>query len=68
MSVLSRDMVDFEIRGERACGCQHAFSDRRGTEEAIRDTALQQRVKAFELQGQLAALREEYISRFGSAP
>jgi hypothetical protein len=67
MIALGKDIVAYEALANELVKATDYFSEQRAT-AAIRDTALRQRVKALELRGQLAALHEEYISRFGSGP
>ena len=65
MIVLGEDIIAYEARASELVKAAAALPDPTGS---IRDAARGQRVKALELRGQLAALRQEYVTRFGSEP
>lgn len=64
MNVLSSDIIRTEGIADALTEAAVALSDRQRGAKAIRDTAVRTRVKAIELRGQLAALRERYAALF----
>jgi hypothetical protein len=67
MIALGKDIVAYEAMANELVKTTDYSLDQRGA-AAMRDTAVRQRVRALEMRGRLAALHEEYITRFGSEP
>ena len=63
MDVLSQDIATTEAMADELTRAVVALSDQPEA-KAIRDTAARKRVRVLELQGRLAALREDYAARF----
>ena len=63
MSVLSNDIATTQAMADELTQAAAVLSDQPEA-EAIRDIAVRKRVRVLELQGRLAALREEYAARF----
>ncbi|WCS24177.1 hypothetical protein LOK46_24020 [Methylobacterium sp. NMS14P] len=63
MDVVSDDIIYAEALANELVQGAKALSGRPGS-ESIRDTALHWRVKSIKLRMQLAALHEEYATRF----
>lgn len=63
MDVLSRDIANTGSMADELTRAAEVLSDQPEV-EAIRDIEVGKRVKVLELQGRLAALREEYAARF----
>lgn len=67
MNALSGNIVALEALADEAMRIASEFADDIGSEE-MREIGRQQRVRALELQGQLAALSAEYTARYHSEP
>lgn len=63
MDVLSRDIASTGSMADELTRAAVVLTDQPEA-EAIRDIAVGKRVKVLELQGRLAALREDYAARF----
>ncbi|WP_210249225.1 hypothetical protein [Methylobacterium sp. WL2] len=63
MGILSHDIIATEAMANELAGAALALSDQPEA-IAIRDIAVSKRVRVIELQGKLAALREDYAARF----
>jgi hypothetical protein len=64
MDALAGGIIETEAMAEELTRAAVALSDDEPGAKAMRDTAVRKRVKAIELRGQLAALREEYAAQF----
>ena len=63
MDTLSHDIISTEAMANELTGAASVLPDQPEA-KAIRDIAVSKRVRVIELQGKLAALREEYATRF----
>ena len=63
IDVLSNDIATTQATADELTRAAAALSDQPEA-EAILDIAVRKRVRVLELQGRLAALREEYAARF----
>ncbi|MGN8095423.1 hypothetical protein [Methylobacterium sp. 22177] len=68
MDVLTGDIIRTEATADALVEAAVALAEHQRGAEAIRDTAARTRVKAMELRGQLAALREQHATLFLSGP
>ena len=64
MDALSDEIFRTEAMAEELTRTATAVSGYLPNADAIRDTAVRQRVQAIELRGELAALRDEFAERF----
>lgn len=67
MDALIEDVAHAEALANELVEGAASLSDRSGS-GSIRDAAIRWRVRSIELQGQLAAMREDYTSRFHEPP